>query len=325
MNFKCLSLFIVITLINILSLKGQSKNRATAAEEISLMIGSLQSRLTEDYFDKKKGSYLVEQLTKMVKKKAFVGLSSIDAARKVTDFLCEQTGDKHFSVSAGRRFAEVKSDVKSIPQSISGFSKVSIFEDNVGYIKWDLCIAGDKAFGAIRKILDSLSDCKTLIFDISDNPGGDGASSAFINQFLYRSKDYQTILRKKCNNEKDWHQSEVIFNYSEGPKFFDTPIYIITSQKTFSAAEYFAFTAKKMKRAIILGETTAGAGNPGTSTGVALPNSDTIFWMFIPNCQIQSYDGDSIEGNGVKPDIKLESKNLLNEAFNYIGVKHKPN
>ncbi|WP_449436199.1 S41 family peptidase [Pedobacter steynii] len=174
----------------------------------------------------------------------------------------------------------------------------------------------------IREVLDSLSDCKILVFDISDNPGGDGASSAFINQFLYRAKDYQTLLQKKCNNEKDWHQSEVIFDYSGGPIFFDVPIYIITSNKTFSAAEYFAFTAKKMKRAIILGETTAGAGNPGTSTGIALANSDIVFWMFIPNCQIRTSDGDFIEGKGVKPDVKFEGKNLVFEALEYIGLRH---
>ncbi|WP_448103908.1 S41 family peptidase [Pedobacter panaciterrae] len=294
-------------------------------EEISFMIGALQSRLTEDYFDKKKGIDLVEKLTKMEKRKEFDGLSSIDATKKVTDFLRKETGDKHFSVSAGQRFPEVKRDLKSNPGLISGFSKVSILDKTIGYIKWDLCIAGDKAFQEIRKVLDSLSDCKSLIFDISENPGGDGASSAFINQFLYRSKDYQTLLQKKCNNEKDWRQSEIIFNYSEGPIFFDIPVYIITSQRTFSAAEYFAFTAKKMRRAIILGEATAGAGNPGTSTGIALANSDIIFWMFIPNCQIQSYDGDSIEGKGVKPDVKFAGKNLLNEALEYIRLKHKPN
>ncbi|MCX2477245.1 S41 family peptidase [Pedobacter sp. MC2016-05] len=80
---------------------------------------------------------------------------------------------------------------------------------------------------------------------------------------------------------------------------FDKPIYIISSKNTFSAAEYFGLTAKEMKRAIILGETTAGAGNPGTSQGYHSPNTDTVFWLFIPNCQIITRSGNSIEGVGL--------------------------
>ncbi|WP_449436200.1 hypothetical protein [Pedobacter steynii] len=151
---KFLSISIAIICIGVLSARTQTKIKATAKEEISLMLGSLKSHLTEDYFDKKKGIDLVKKLTEMEKKKVFDGLSSIDAAQKVTDILREETGDKHFRVSVTQRFSEVKDNIMANQRSISGFSKVSILKHSVGYIKWDLCNAGEEAFktntGSIR-------------------------------------------------------------------------------------------------------------------------------------------------------------------------------
>lgn len=296
----------------------QRIKKASSQEDISLMISVVKTGLTDHYFDKQKAAYLVGKLEEMEKQKVLEKLSPDSAAKIVTKMLRKETNDKHFSVIA----APKQPKQGSIPQVVlpsSGISKYRILTGNIGYIKWDLCLAGDEAFKQIRLVLDSLSGCDKLIFDITDNPGGDGASSAFINQFLYRNKDYQTLLRKKCTGEKEWHQSEVIFNYTEGPVFFDKPVYIIASDRTFSASEYFALTAKEMKRATILGKTTAGAGNPGTSQGIALPNSDIIFWTFIPNCQIVTKDGYSLEGRGVKPDVELKTKDWLNETLNYIA------
>lgn len=42
----------------------------------------------------------------------------------------------------------------------------------------------------------------------------------------------------------------------------DTPVYILTSASTFSAAEEFAYNLKHMERATIVGETTGGGAHP---------------------------------------------------------------
>lgn len=307
----------------LLSCSQNNVKKASAKEDITLMISVLKTNLTQQYFDKNKAADLVQKLTDMEHQKMFDGLSDSVAAQQITDMLRKETHDKHFNVIAYPKNPVPQKNKAQPVISPAGISKYLILKNNIGYIKWDLCIANEDAFKDLSKVLDSLSTCEKLIFDISENPGGDGASSAFINQFLYREKDYQTLLKKKCTGEKDWKQSEVIFNYNNGPTFFDKPIYIIASDKTFSAAEYFAFTAKEMKRATILGKTTAGAGNPGSSVSFALPNSDTFFWMFIPNCQIVTRDGHSIEGIGVKPDVLLKSKDWLQETVEYIAKQDK--
>ncbi|WP_316824411.1 S41 family peptidase [Pedobacter miscanthi] len=317
---KNFTVILSLLLVAIITLPACSQHKPSAAENINFLTVVVKTNL-KNYFDQNKADELIEKVTEMERKKLFEGVSEEVAAKMITDMLRKETHDKHFNIIAYtiKPQAEAKQTQPQNQQPFTaGITSIKILKNNIGYIKWDACIAGEAAFKKIRSALDSVAGCKQIIFDITENPGGDGASSAFINQFFYESKDYQTLLVKKCTGEANWHQSEVIFNYSQGPKLFNTPLYIITSDKTFSAAEYFAFTAKEMKRATILGKTTAGAGNPGNAMSTYLQNSDTVFWMFTPNCQITTRAGHSLEGVGVKPDVELTSNNWVNETVDYI-------
>lgn len=294
------------------------KHEVSARQDISLLLNVLKDNLAKQYFDRTMADHLTKELVKMEGEKLFEGVSAEVAAQMITDMLRRETHDKHFNVIAYNvNPVNKQTALQKIPFT-GGITSVKILKNNIGYIKWDACIAGQEALKKIRNALDSVAACKKLIIDITDNPGGDGTPSAFINQFLYKSKDYQTLLIKKCTGETNWHQSEVIFNYNDGPTFFNIPLFIIVSDRTFSAAEYFCFTAKEMKRAIILGKTTGGGGNPGNAMSFSLSKSETAFWMFIPNCQITTRAGHSIEGVGVKPDVELKTADWVNETVEYI-------
>lgn len=318
-SIKLNAIILLVIIASQLSCEPHKEQKASAEQDISFLINAVKDNLLRQYFDKSKAEYLSKKLIEMERENLFEGLTAEVAAQMITDMLRKETKDKHFNVMAYPINPDQKQASLPVPPFTGGITSVKILKNNIGYIKWDACIAGEDAFKKIRSALDSVAACQELIIDLTDNPGGDGASSAFINQFLYESKDYQTLLIKKCTNESDWHQSEVIFNYKEGPTFFKTPLYIIVSDRTFSAAEYFAFTAKEMKRATILGKTTGGGGNPGNIINVALSNSDTAFWMFIPNCQITTRAGHSIEGVGVQPDIALKTADWVKETVEYIS------
>ena len=47
-----------------------------------------------------------------------------------------------------------------------------------------------------------------------------------------------------------------------GPRLADQPVYVLTSQQTFSGGEEFTFDLKTQKRATIAGETTGGGADP---------------------------------------------------------------
>ena len=87
----------------------------------------------------------------------------------------------------------------------------------------------------------------------------------------------------------------------------DVPLYILTSSRTFSAAEEFCYDLKNLNRAIIIGATTGGGAHPGgrikatdkynvwTPTGRAINPITNTNW----------------EGVGIKPHVKTSAKEAL--------------
>jgi hypothetical protein len=82
------------------------------------------------------------------------------------------------------------------------------------------------------------------------------------------------------------------------------------SGRTGSAAEAFAYTLQAAKRAIVVGEASAGAANPGgpvpTGTG---------FTVFISGASPKNpLTGGNWETTGVVPDVKIASADALGTA-----------
>ncbi|MBA3715751.1 MAG: hypothetical protein H0W76_25440 [Pyrinomonadaceae bacterium] len=62
-----------------------------------------------------------------------------------------------------------------------------------------------------------------------------------------------------------------------GKRIADRDVYVLTSNRTFSAAEESSYNLTNLKRATIIGETTGGGAHPGR--GVRLSDH---FQMFVP-------------------------------------------
>jgi len=89
------------------------------------------------------------------------------------------------------------------------------------------------------------------------------------------------------------------------------PIFVLTSSKTFSGGEGFAYLTQERKRAVIIGERTAGAANPGRPYPV-----NEWFEVTIPNGHISSaIKHSNWEGNGVTPDIAVPADEALDVAI----------
>jgi hypothetical protein len=291
-----------------------AQKRELTGEETQKVIAEYSEILKQAYFNPERAELLGMALEKGLQAGLFNDLTPDALAGRITETVRKETSDKHFYVG----FSDItdNNDNESpLPEQKvpnGGLAEVKILKGNIGYIKWISCRADDDAFNAIVSALTRLEKCSSLIIDISENPGGDGRGCAFMNQYLYRDKSYQELLRKKCTGEADWYRSEEVYNYNSGPKLFDIPLYVIVSGNTASSAEYFALTMQEMKRGKLLGKTTAGAGNPATV--VSFGN----YYAQIPICQIKTKSEKSIEGTGVKPDVLLSSDNLPEETLRYI-------
>ncbi len=310
-------LFLLVSFMKVINTFSQDDKRLTL-KETDHLIDNIGQVLQQVYFDSIKSKKLIKDLNKRLRKKQFYDMPKDLLLKKLTNVMRENTNDVHFFIGKDKK--EKKGGTSKKLNKINyngGFTEVKILENNIGYIKWDRCIANDEAFSKIKNALEFVKGCEYLVFDISNNPGGDGRSSGFINQHLYKDNSYQKLLVKRCFGEKEWYQSEVPYNYSDGPKFYDIPVYVLVSENTGSAAEYFAFIAQEMKRATILGKKTAGAGNPVARASFG------EFFMYIPTCEIKTINEKSIEAKGVSPDIVLTSKDWLKESVGIISKTKK--
>jgi C-terminal processing protease CtpA/Prc len=184
-----------------------------------------------------------------------------------------------------------------------------------------------------------LNDAKALIIDLRNHEGGSPEMVAamlsfflpadmLLNEFHFRDPKgtmYETIkswepcftlspasLEKPVNGitvEKfKTIDEEALFGLKSNLK--NVPIAVLTSSKTFSAGEEFAYNLKQLGRAIIVGETTAGGANPWSP--VSLPYG---LEFCIPNCEaVNPISKTNWEKKGVEPDVKVSGEMALTEA-----------
>jgi hypothetical protein len=99
----------------------------------------------------------------------------------------------------------------------------------------------------------------------------------------------------------------------------EKPIYILTSKKTFSAAEAFAYDFQALKRATIVGEVTGGGANPFEYRRV-----HPHFALSLPEARsVNPITGTNWQDVGVKPDVPVAADRALETAVLLANAKLK--
>ncbi|HEY1272677.1 MAG TPA: S41 family peptidase, partial [Terriglobales bacterium] len=131
------------------------------------------------------------------------------------------------------------------------FEQVEILPHNIGYLKLnafpDVSVCQATAAAAMAE----LNDADALIFDLRDNRGGFPGMVSLIAAYLFDHPEYMYCPLENTTAES-WTHSPV-----PGNKLAHKPVYILTSPRTISAAEEFAYDLKMLKRATLVGQTTA--------------------------------------------------------------------
>jgi retinol-binding protein 3 len=174
------------------------------------------------------------------------------------------------------------------------FNRVERLRGNVGYLELFSFeppeFAGDVAAAAMQ----FLAHTSALIIDLRRNRGGSASMVALLTSYLlpaYPAVHLTDLYWPKADRtQQSWTLPHV-----SAPRYLHQPVYVLIGPDTFSAAEEFAYNLKHLKRAVIVGETTAGGANPGS--GFRLHDH---FWMFIPTGRaISLITGENWEGSGV--------------------------
>ena len=95
-----------------------------------------------------------------------------------------------------------------------------------------------------------------------------------------------------------------------GKKLVGKDVYVLTSSRTFSGAEEFAYNLQSQKRATIVGETTGGGAHPTRGFRVT-----DHFGVGVPFARsINPVTKTNWEGTGVKPDVAVPADQALHTA-----------
>jgi len=190
-----------------------------------------------------------------------------------------------------------------------GFSEVRILPGNIGYLKLDYFSNKPDAFPAAVGAMAFLAGSDALVFDLRENGGGDSTMIQVITSFLFDGEPKH--LNSFYYREEDRIEQSWTLPYVPGKRMPDVPVYVLTSERTFSGAEEFSCDLKNLKRATIVGETTGGGAHP-----VKRERIDGEFWVSVPFARaVNPISNTNWEGTGVEPDVKVPAQEALDTAL----------
>jgi hypothetical protein len=189
-----------------------------------------------------------------------------------------------------------------------GYRKVERLPGNIGYLAVDGFPDVEAAAGPAAAAMDFLANTDALIIDLRHNGGGEPKSVALLCSYFFDSKPIHLnslYWRKGNRTEEYWTQKDVA-----GKRYLGKDVYILTSSRTFSGGEEFAYDMQTQKRATLVGQTTGGGAHPGQG----VPINDH-FLMFVPGGRaINPITKTDWEGTGVKPEIAVPADQALDKA-----------
>lgn len=181
--------------------------------------------------------------------------------------------------------------------------KAERLDGNVGYLKFNSFVDTALSRKTLSAAMEFLSNSSALIIDLRQNGGGDSRTCSYL--LSYFLPESTLLMKRRSRTEKSTYE----YIPKSGIKKFskDVPVYILTSKRTSSAAEAFAYTLQSYKRATVIGDTTNGEANPGYLFAV---NSE--MYIMIPAFEnINPVTKTNWQAIGVIPDIKIVADKAL--------------
>lgn len=291
------------------------------AAQRSQVIEAVVRNMKEHYVFPEVAERVERDLRERQRRKEYERITSAaELARVLTAQLREISRDKHVSVNYSHRplpapgaqagpTAEERRGLRNYGEDINyGFERVERLAGNVGYIRLNLFFpteyGGEAAVAAMRLV----SGTEALIIDLRDNDGGHPNMIVLLASYLFGHEPVQLsgLFRRQTNAVQQYWTMP----YVPGERYVGKEVYVLTSRRTFSGGEAFAYDLKNLKRATVVGETTEGAANPRDTHRI-----NEHFWMGIPAARpVSPVTRTNWEGTGVKPDVEVPAALALKTA-----------
>ncbi len=293
-----------------------------AAGRAALVEGVI-SALDRAYVFPEKAREMGDTLRQRMRRRSFDGVASSRAfADTLTSRLQAVSHDKHLRVRYSPEPIPLPDTTqrRETPEQLAGrrdrarvtnfgFEKVERMPGNVGYLE----IRGfnDPAIGAETAVaaMNFLANADALIIDLRRNGGGSPEMVQLVSSYLF---DEATHLNSLYFRPSDRTSQFWTLPHVPGRRFGEEkPVYVLTSDRTFSAGEEFTYNLQNLKRATIVGDTTGGGAHPGGVVRVA-----EHFGVFVPSGRaISPVTNTNWEGTGVRPDMAVPTEQALQAAY----------
>ncbi len=246
-------------------------------------------------------------------------------AGNLTVDLEQLSGDTHFYLAYNPEFASgltAAEDEEVLLDSLTaheadiekwnnyGFKELKILDGAIGYMDLRLFFAPYYAGDVAVAAMNFFTNCNAIIIDLRYNGGGWDYMVNFLLSYFAESHD-EVIFNVGQNTIDSMYYAGKTVSYVPGKRLTGIPVYVLISSSTASGAEAFASKIKYINsKAVLVGETSAGAENPigtiviGDEYILDIPSWRTVYQRYATDW----------EGAGVAPDIEVASEDALAAA-----------
>ena len=203
---------------------------------------------------------------------------------------------------------EIAQERRELARSNFGFHQVQRLAGNIGYLELRAFHRPEVMSETAIAAMNFLANSDAVIIDLRQNRGGSAATVALISSYLFGPKPVHLndLYWRPTGETHQWWT----LPYVPGRRLHGKDVYVLTSSRTFSAAEEFAYNLKALERATIVGETTAGGAHPAMNRLV-----HGHFWVRVPvGRAINPVTKKNWEGTGVEPDVDVPADEALRTA-----------
>ncbi len=325
---RTFSSFLFITLI-LFSELSSAQTEASAfplsTAATKTLIDSLTNQIIKYYVIKDAAIKMNSYIKKRYKEGHYNNIKDPHAlAGALTSDILFINRDEHFHLEYNPQMAnELLGNIDDVPKMVAdklrqekeknfGFKKVEILNGNIGYLE----LSGFSRLNNYSKAtadaaLKLLSNTRAIVIDLRYGIGGspDMVNHIISHFFKVPTHVVDIYIRSENTTLPYWTVPDSAYGV-----LTDIPLYILTSYKTFSAAEGLSYELQCLKRATIVGEVTRG----GAHTVTYRPLSSG-FVCDIPFGRATSpVTKRNWEKIGVTPDIKVPAERALEIAESKI-------
>jgi tetratricopeptide (TPR) repeat protein len=239
-------------------------------------------------------------------------------AKRLTEDLQAMTGDKHILVRQVLPSDLGESTESALHHPVrlfrlqnrenTGFFRLEWLDGSIGYMDIRRFYSPAVAREMLAAAMKFLSHADAIIIDVRENQGGAGELLSLFCGYFF---PYPLQLNGEYYRREEYLQEFWIARAVEGERLTNVPLFVLTSRKTFSAAESFAYDMKVRKRATLVGDSTKGGAH-----SVDLFRIDDRLECYLSTSRaVNPVTGENWEGTGVVPDVHVPATSALDTAL----------